>query len=116
MSAASVSGSVSHDPSSLGQLIAVGRMTDSGIYQVVKTRGAMAGMPDVFTHQFRHTFAHLWQVNGGNESDLMCTPSWLAESPDAQEVRSFSSRPEGEGGATTTERWRQLLGGWSRPR
>lgn len=53
-----------------------GRMTDSGIYQDVKTRGALAGIPKVFTHQFRHTFAHLWQINGGNESDLMRLAGW----------------------------------------
>ena len=53
-----------------------GRMTDSGIYQVVRDRGAKAGLPGLFTHQFRHTFAHLWQVNGGNESDLMRLAGW----------------------------------------
>jgi site-specific recombinase XerD len=52
------------------------RMTDSGIYQIVKARGAKAGLPGLFTHQFRHTFAHLWQVNGGNESDLMRLAGW----------------------------------------
>ena len=53
-----------------------GRMTDSGVYRVVKARGAKAGLPGLFTHQFRHTFAHLWQVNGGNESDLMRLAGW----------------------------------------
>jgi site-specific recombinase XerD len=53
-----------------------GVMTDSGIYQVVRDRGEKAGLPGLFTHQFRHTFAHLWQVNGGNESDLMRLAGW----------------------------------------
>jgi integrase len=51
-------------------------MTDSGLYQVVKDRGAQAGIPSVFTHQFRHTMAHLWQLHGGNESDLMRLAGW----------------------------------------
>jgi site-specific recombinase XerD len=53
-----------------------GQMTDSGIYQVVQARGAQAGVPDIFVHQFRHTFAHLWQVTGGSESDLMRLVGW----------------------------------------
>ena len=53
-----------------------GQMTDSGIYQVVQARGRQAGVPDIFVHQFRHTFAHLWQVTGGSESDLMRLVGW----------------------------------------
>jgi site-specific recombinase XerD len=37
-----------------------GAMSDSGVYQAVKTRGAQAGVPNVFCHQFRHTMAHVW--------------------------------------------------------
>jgi site-specific recombinase XerD len=53
-----------------------GVMTDSGIYQVVRHRGRQAGVERVFAHRFRHTFAHLWQVNGGSESDLMRLVGW----------------------------------------
>lgn len=53
-----------------------GAMTDSGIYQVVKSRGAKAGVPEAFTHQLRHTFAHLWQLSGGSETDLMRLAGW----------------------------------------
>lgn len=54
----------------------LGPMRDSGVYQVVKRRGREAGLPDLFTHQLRHTFSHLWLVGGGNESDLMRLAGW----------------------------------------
>jgi len=53
-----------------------GRMTDSGIYQAVCERGRAAGVPNVFPHRFRHSFAHFWQIAGGNESDLMRIAGW----------------------------------------
>ncbi len=53
-----------------------GLMTDSGIYQVLKTRGAKAGVPEVFCHQLRHTFAHQWLSAGGQEGDLMRLAGW----------------------------------------
>lgn len=56
-----------------------GGMTDSGIYQMVKRRGAEVGI-DVHPHQFRHTFAHEWLDNGGNEGDLMQLAGWRSRS------------------------------------
>jgi len=53
-----------------------GPMTGSGIYHAVKTRGDMAGLPDVFCHQFRHTFASAWLLNGGQEGDLCRLVGW----------------------------------------
>ena len=35
-----------------------GALTQSGLYQVVKDRAARAGIGGVYTHLFRHTFAH----------------------------------------------------------
>jgi hypothetical protein len=46
-------------------------MTDSGLYQVVRDRSEQAGIGKVYTHLFRHTFAHTWLVQGGQEGDLM---------------------------------------------
>jgi site-specific recombinase XerD len=66
----------SHADSAALWLGRAGRMTDSGIHRVVKARGAKVGLPGLFTRQFRHTFAHLWQVNGGSESDLMRLAGW----------------------------------------
>jgi integrase len=53
-----------------------GPLTDSGIYQMVKERGAKAGVPNAFLHQFRHTFAHQWLSAGGQEGDLMRLAGW----------------------------------------
>ena len=53
-----------------------GLMTDSGILQALKTRGAHAGVPEVYCHQLRHTFAHEWLSNGGQEGDLMRLAGW----------------------------------------
>ena len=54
-----------------------GRMTDSGVAQVVKRRSEQAGIdPPIHVHQFRHTFSHLWLSSGGNEHDLAKINGW----------------------------------------
>lgn len=53
-----------------------GPMTQSGIYQAVRDRCLAAGIGHVFTHLFRHGFAHQWLANGGNEGDLMRLLGW----------------------------------------
>lgn len=53
-----------------------GVMTDSGVLQALKTRGVKAGVPEVYCHQLRHTFAHEWLSNGGQEGDLMRLAGW----------------------------------------
>jgi site-specific recombinase XerD len=53
-----------------------GPMTDSGVYQVVRDRAKLAGLPHTFTHQLRHSFAHAWLSQGGNEGDLMRLAGW----------------------------------------
>jgi site-specific recombinase XerD len=53
-----------------------GAMTQSGIYQVVRDRAMRAGIGHVHTHLFRHTFAHTWLVNGGQEGDLLRLAGW----------------------------------------
>lgn len=54
-----------------------GPMTHDGIYQVVRDRAKQAGIPfNVKTHVLRHTFAHRWMAEGGNESDLMRLAGW----------------------------------------
>jgi hypothetical protein len=37
-----------------------GRLTPSGIYQMIKDRGAEIGLPELHPHQLRHTFSHDW--------------------------------------------------------
>jgi len=53
-----------------------GVLTDSGVLQVLRRRGAKAGLPKLHPHQFRHTYAHLWLADGGNEGDLMRLAGW----------------------------------------
>jgi integrase len=53
-----------------------GPMTGSGIYQVVTERAKQAGIREIYTHLFRHTFAHLWLASEGTEGDLMRITGW----------------------------------------
>lgn len=53
-----------------------GRMTESGLRQVLRRRGDQAGVPDLRPHMLRHTFAHRWLANGGKEGDLMRLAGW----------------------------------------
>ena len=53
-----------------------GRMTDSGVRQMLERRCVDAGIPTVHPHQFRHTFAHDWLATGGQEHDLMRFAGW----------------------------------------
>jgi site-specific recombinase XerD len=53
-----------------------GQMTDSGIRQMVERRAEQAGLPHIHPHQLRHTFAHQWLAEGGNEGDLMRLAGW----------------------------------------
>lgn len=53
-----------------------GKLSDSGILQMVRRRGAEAGLGQIHPHQLRHTFAHTWLSQGGNEGDLMRLAGW----------------------------------------
>jgi site-specific recombinase XerD len=53
-----------------------GRLTETGVEQVVKRRGRQAALPDLHPHQFRHTYAHQWLAAGGTEGDLMRLAGW----------------------------------------
>ncbi len=55
-----------------------GRFTVSGIAQMLKRRGAAAGVDDVHPHRFRHTMAHTWLAEGGNEGALMQVAGWTS--------------------------------------
>lgn len=52
-----------------------GPLTDNGVYQVVKRRAAEVGI-ELHPHQLRHTWAHQWLAEGGNEGDLMQLAGW----------------------------------------
>lgn len=56
-----------------------GAMTSNGVYQAVKRRGRTVGL-DLYPHMFRHTHAHRWLAEGGNEGDLMQLAGWRSRS------------------------------------
>jgi site-specific recombinase XerD len=47
-----------------------------GIRQVLRRRAEDAEIPNVHPHLFRHTFAHRWLAEGGQEQDLMRIAGW----------------------------------------
>lgn len=53
-----------------------GAMTDNGIAQVIRKRGAGAGVQGLHPHMFRHTFAHEWRMAGGDDDSLMRLVGW----------------------------------------
>jgi site-specific recombinase XerD len=53
-----------------------GPLTHFGVRQMVYRRCGAAGLPKVHPHTFRHTFAHTWLLNGGQETDLMRLTGW----------------------------------------
>ena len=55
-------------------------MTPSGIRQAISERARAAGIGKIHPHLFRHTFAHLWLAQGGQESDLMRLAGWRSRS------------------------------------
>jgi site-specific recombinase XerD len=53
-----------------------GRLTDTGIAQMLRRRARHAGIGEIHPHLFRHTFAHQWLADGGSEGDLMRLAGW----------------------------------------
>lgn len=53
-----------------------GRLTSTGIAQMLKRRASEAGIGTIHPHLFRHTFAHQWLAEGGSEGDLMRLAGW----------------------------------------
>ena len=53
-----------------------GPMGTSGIRSLIERRANKAGIGHVHAHLFRHSFAHRWLADGGNETDLMRLVGW----------------------------------------
>lgn len=53
-----------------------GGLSHDGIEQIVRRRGAQAGVEGLHAHRFRHTYAHEWLAAGGQEQDLMRLAGW----------------------------------------
>ena len=52
------------------------RLTSSGVAQMLRRRAEDVGIDHLHPHMFRHTFAHRWLAEGGNETDLMRLAGW----------------------------------------
>jgi len=53
-----------------------GPLTPTGLTQMLWRRAEQAGIGKIHPHQFRHTFAHTWLAQGGNEGDLVRLTGW----------------------------------------
>lgn len=53
-----------------------GRLSASGVEQLLARRSAQAGLARVHPHQLRHTAAHEFRDQGGSEGDLMYLFGW----------------------------------------
>lgn len=53
-----------------------GPLAPAGLKRVVERRGRQAGIDGMHAHRMRHTLAHNWQLQGGNETDLMRIMGW----------------------------------------
>jgi integrase len=53
-----------------------GPFTKSGIAQMLRRRSREAGIAEIHPHQLRHTFAHLWKIDGGSDDDLRRLAGW----------------------------------------
>jgi site-specific recombinase XerD len=53
-----------------------GPLSMAGLQHILKVRSQAAGVEGVHAHRFRHSFAHDWLANGGQERDLMRIAGW----------------------------------------
>ena len=56
-----------------------GKMTPSGVRQVIQKRGEQAGLGAIHPHQLRHSFANRWlSEETGGEGNLMSLMGWCS--------------------------------------
>jgi site-specific recombinase XerD len=55
-----------------------GHLTTNGVAQMLRRRGAIAGIDHLNPHRFRHSFAHSFLAAGGQEGDLMRLAGWTS--------------------------------------
>lgn len=66
-------------PSSANEALWIGRagpFTYAGLRQLLNRRCDQAGLAHIHPHQLRHSFAHAYLSEGGNEGDLMQLAGW----------------------------------------
>jgi site-specific recombinase XerD len=57
-----------------------GVLHHASIGRIIASRGRQAGIPDLHSHVFRHTFAHRWRTGGGGDDELMRLVGWRSRS------------------------------------
>lgn len=53
-----------------------GRIIEATVWRMVKARGEQAGIDGLYPHIYRHTFAHRFRLNGGQEGELASLGGW----------------------------------------
>ncbi|MGN7247092.1 tyrosine-type recombinase/integrase [Janibacter anophelis] len=56
-----------------------GALSPDGLRERVRARGEAAGIAHLHPHRFRHTFAHDYLLNGGQERDLKRLAGWTSD-------------------------------------
>jgi len=69
-----------------------GKMSTSGITDVLHRMCDDAGVTRLHWHQFRHTYAHTWMASGASDSDLMDQAGWRSRT--MLEVYARATRTE----------------------
>ncbi|MET8297438.1 tyrosine-type recombinase/integrase [Streptomyces sp. NPDC005180] len=80
------------------------RLTIWGVGTMIENRCKEAGIPHIHPHQFRHTFAHQWKLQNGNEDDLMRITGWRSR-------EMLSRYASSAGGARAREAHKRLSPG-----
>lgn len=57
-----------------------GALGATGLAELLRTRARQAGIPRLYPHLFRHTYAHNAQAAGMSETDLMTIAGWKSRS------------------------------------
>ena len=65
-----------------------GRLLETGLALVIRTRAAAAGLDGVHPHLFRHAYAHSMLAAGMQETDLMEVAGWKSREMVARYARS----------------------------